>query len=266
MGESAQGAVSFPDHFSAVSDAYAAFRPRYPEALFDWLAEVAPRRSLVWDCATGTGQAARPLAQRFARVVATDASAKQISSAEPHPRIEFRVASAERSGLMEGSVDLVTAAQAVHWFDRPAFFAEVRRVSRPGAVLAIWTYSALRVESPSIQRILDDYYHRVVGAYWPPQRKMVEDGYRSLDFPFEEIPVPELEIAANLTLDALAGYVGTWSATQAYREARGEDPLPALVKELGAHWRPMQEIPVRWPLAIRAGRIDSGASSTETAT
>ena len=153
---------SFVDHFSVVSTVYARFRPRYPEALF-WLAQVAPGRELALDCATGNGQAAVGLAGHFARVIATDASAAQIEAAAATPRVEYRVAPAEASGLPDASCDLVCAAQALHWLDRPAFFAEARRVLVPGGVVAFWGYLRLRTGDAELDAELDRFHDVVVG-------------------------------------------------------------------------------------------------------
>jgi SAM-dependent methyltransferase len=247
----------FADHFSVVSEVYARFRPRYPEALFYWLAEVAPGRRLAWDCATGNGQAAIGLAGHFARVVATDASAAQIEVATPSPRIEYRIAPAEASGLPEQSCDLVAVAQALHWFDRPAFFAEARRVLVPGGVLAIWGYLRLRTGEVALDRELDRFHEEVVGPYWPPGRELIENGYRDVDFPFEALVAPPFAIAASLSLDALAGYFDSWSATDRYRRAVGSDPVPEFVAGLASAWG--AERPVRWPIALRAGRVPATA-------
>ncbi len=131
----------FHDHFSGVANRYADFRPHYPAALFDWLATLVPKDSLVWDCAAGNGQASYDLATRFAHVIATDASKEQIASATPHPKVEFRVAPAEQSGLADGSAGLITVAQAVHWFDLDRFWVEAKRVLKGGGLLAFWGYT-----------------------------------------------------------------------------------------------------------------------------
>lgn len=244
---------TFRDHFSGVAEGYARFRPGYPAALFAWLAERAPARRLAWDCATGSGQAALGLAEHFERVVATDASAEQVARAHPHPRVDFRVAPAERSGLGDGAADLVTVAQALHWFDVPAFFAEARRVLRPGGLLAAWCYGNPALPEPALERTLAAFYDGVVGPYWPPERRLILEGYATLDFPFREIEAPPLALEADLTLHGLAGYLRTWSATSRYVAVHGVDPVDGVVERLGADWGdPGTPRRVRWPLAFRA--------------
>lgn len=246
--------VAFKDHFSEGSDRYAAFRPRYPEALFDFVAGESPRRNLAWDCATGTGQSALGLAERFRRVVATDASGEQVAHAEPHPRVEYRVAPAEASGLEAGSADVVTVAQALHWFDLDAFYAEVRRVLGSGGLLAVWSYGLTRID-PAIDAIVTRFYGETVGPFWPPERRLVEDGYRSIPFPFSEVRCPDLAIERWMTLGELAGYLRTWSAVRRYVERHGHDPVVPLVDELGEPWGEVgARRLVSWPIRMRAGR------------
>ena len=246
---------SFADHFSRVAGAYAENRPRYPDGLFEWLAAIAPRRELAWDCATGNGQAALGLAPYFDRVVATDASAAQIAAAHPHPRVEYRVAPAEASGVAAGSVDLITVGQALHWFDRPAFYEEARRVLGPGGVVAAWTYGASSFDDPWLDAAHRAFYVDVIGPYWPAERALVETGYRDLEFPFEEIVPPDFDMTTEWPLATFLGYVGTWSAVSRFREARGEDPVPGLGRELAASWGdPAATRRIRWPLAMRVGR------------
>jgi SAM-dependent methyltransferase len=239
------------DHFSNVAPAYASCRPRYPETLFDYLTSLAPRTSVAWDCGTGTGQAAVPLASRFERVIATDISPAMVAQAELHPRVQYRVAAAHTSGLSGGSVDLATVAQALHWFDLEPFFAEVARVLRPGGVLAVWTYGRQRLDDPTLDEILDRFYQDAVGPYWPPERRHVESGYRTLPFPFPELPSPGFFLEERWTLRQLLGYIGTWSATERYREQVGHDPRPGLESELVARWGLESMRTVRWPVSLR---------------
>lgn len=246
--------MAFKDHFSAQSVSYARFRPRYPAALFDWLADVSPSRDLAWDVAAGSGQASVELAARFAQVVATEASAEQLAHAEARPNLTYRHERAERSSLGEASADLVTVAQALHWFDHPAFFAEAARVLKPGGVLAVWCYEVFEA-TPAIDAVVSRFYHDVVGPYWPPERRWIETGYADLVLPLPRVEAPAFEMALSWTLDELVGYLGTWSAAQRYRADRGSDPIPAVRAELAAAWGdPATERRVRWPLKVHACR------------
>jgi SAM-dependent methyltransferase len=244
----------FSDHFSRVALAYAACRPSYPEALFDYLAGLVPRRRLAWDCAAGTGQAAIPLAGRFDAVVATDISASMLAQAPAHPRVEYRVVPAESSGLSGASVDLVTVAQALHWLDLDVFYAEAARVLVPGGVLAAWTYGKQELDDPALQHQLSHFYGEVVGPHWPPERCHVEAGYQTLPFPFTDLDPPVFAIEEHWTLRQLLGYIGTWSATQRFREAVGYDPLVQLEQNLAPNWGDRSARRVRWPVALRVGR------------
>lgn len=246
---------SFRDHFAPVAASYAGFRPTYPQKLFAWLAALVPQHELAWDCAAGSGQASVDLAAFFEHVVATDASQAQIDTAPPHPRIEYRVAPAEASGLAASSVDLITVAQALHWFDLTGFYDEVRRVLRPTGVLAVWTYGVLSVEGAPVDARVQHFYYNTVGPYWPAERAHVENGYRSLPFPFAEIAAPPFSMKASWTLAELLGYFRSWSATGRFITANGADPVVALETELVPLWgAPEQRREVIWPLSLRVGR------------
>lgn len=246
------GSRGFKDHFSHGSDDYRRWRPRYPRELFAWLASEAPSTRLAWDCATGNGQAALGLAEFFDRVAASDASAAQVAAAEPHARITYEVAPAEASPLDGGSVDLVTVAQALHWFDLARFHAEVRRVLRPGGLLAEWGYGLADID-PRIDVAMRRFADRTVGRFWPPERALIESGYEGVPFPFERITTPAFLMTAHWDLDRLMAYLGTWSSVNGYRKEMGEDPLPAFREELAPLWGE-GEREIRWPLLLRVGR------------
>jgi ubiquinone/menaquinone biosynthesis C-methylase UbiE len=248
--------TEFNDHFSQGAADYSAFRPAYPDALFDWLSAHTVGHVLAWDCATGNGQAARGLAQHYEQVIGTDASAGQLAHALPHPRIQYRVAAAEHSGLADGTADIVTVAQALHWLPLAPFFEEVQRVLAPGGLVAVWGYGLPRASSAELDRELERFHDIIVGPYWPPERKMVEEEYRGVPFPFVEIAVPPFAIEQLMTRAGLEGYLRTWSATQRYRAARpDDDPVNQIAQVLGAEWPDPEEVRlVRWPMFVRAGR------------
>jgi SAM-dependent methyltransferase len=188
-------------------------------------------------------------------VLGSDASAKQVASATAHPRVRYRVAPAEVSGLEAGSADLVTVAQALHWLDLPRFYAEVERVLKAGGVLAVWTYTSPHLDEPELDAVLQRFNHETVGPSWPPERRLVEEGYRTLPFPFPELETPEFQIEHHWNLTHLLGYVSSWSATQRFMAQHGVDPVSALAGELAQRWGDV-EVPRRiwWPLPVRIGR------------
>lgn len=256
--------ADFKDHFSSASAGYAAHRPTYPARLVDELARISPSRERALDCACGTGQLSVLLAERFEDVIATDASAAQISQAQPRERVTYRTALAERSGLADGSVDLVTVAQAAHWLDLEKFYGEVRRVARAGAVVALITYGVLHVDGPA-DRDVQRFYHETIAPFWPPERRHVEDGYRSLPFPFPEVGIPPLAIEVAWTLDDLLGYINTWSAIRVAQAALGSNPADGLAAALGRVWGdPTVRRRVTWPLSVRAGHVHGLAATGST--
>lgn len=246
---------AFTDHFAPVAADYAGFRPTYPATLFAWLASIAPGRTLAWDCAAGSGQASRDLAVHFEQVIATDASAAQIAAATPCPGVEYRIAPAEVSGLPDAAVDLVTVAQALHWFDLDRFYAETRRVLKPCGILAVWSYGVLSVEGETANARAEAFYRDTVGPYWPPERRLVESGYRTLPFPFVEMAAPAFDMEAYWTLPELLGYFRSWSATGRYIAEQGHDPVSLLATELSPLWIPPNDRRrVTWPLTVRVGK------------
>jgi SAM-dependent methyltransferase len=246
--------TGFKDHFSGVAGAYRTFRPGYPPALFGWLAGLCPRRELALDCGCGNGQASVALAEHFAAVLAVDPGAEQVRHATAHPRVTYRVAPAEATGAPDGAVDLVVAAQALHWFEPARFWPEVRRVARPGAVVAAFTYGLLAVDGP-VDRVVGRLYHETLRGHWPPERAHVDDGYRSLPFPCEPIAPPAFALSERWGLARLLGYLATWSGVSARDRALGVDTLAEVAPALRAAWGEAEEKVVTWPLAVRAGRV-----------
>jgi len=244
--------MTFKDHFSKLAADYAKFLPRYPRELFEYLGNIAPSRQLAWDCGTGNGQASAGLATAFDRVIATDASEKQIANAQPHERVEYRTAPAESSGIASETVDLIMVAQALHWFDLDRFYDEVRRVLKKNSVLAASAYNLLHIE-PAIDEVINRYYYEVVGSFWLPERKLVEN-FAELLFPFHELDPPEFEMTAQWNLDHLVGYLGTWSSTQRFIAETDGDPLEQISDDLRTGWGdPQRTRKVRWPLTLRIG-------------
>ena len=247
--------MSFKDHFSRLAAPYATFRPRYPPEVFSYLAQLCRERHKVWDCACGNGQATLSLAAHFDAVIATDASQAQLAAAPAHPKVTYRAAPAEESGIETASVDLVTVAQALHWFDLDRFYSEVQRVLKSAGVVAVWTYGSLHVEGEQVDDPVQEFYHNIVGPYWPPERKFVEEGYRGLAFPFAEISPPPFNMEEHWDRSHLLGYLRTWSSIARYIDANGVDPVVALEQRLEPVWIDAKILrKITWPLSLRVGR------------
>ena len=244
----------FKDHFSAAASDYARFRPGYPPQLFEWLTSLCPQRQLALDVATGNGQAAVALAQHFEQVIASDASAAQLAQANPAANIDYRCEPAERSSLPDASVDLLVVAQALHWFDLEAFFDAAYGVLRRDGVIAVWCYGISLVE-PAVDQVFMRLYRGLLGPYWPPERKHVENGYAELPFPFERVESPRFNIELDLRLADYLDYLRSWSASQAWLRKHGEDPVLQIADDMAAAWGdPEHALRVRWPIHLKVGR------------
>lgn len=242
------------DLFSAQAAVYAAFRPVYPQALYDFLYGIAPAFGNAWDCGTGNGQVAVQLAKRFDHVFATDISTQQIAHAQPVENISYEVTRGEQTDLAAHSCDLVTVATAVHWFDFDAFYQEVRRVAKSGAILALWAYAPCTSDDVT-DKIIDHFHFHTVGAYWDSRREYVDELYRTLPFPFEELETPPFDIKVSWSQQQLEGYLHSWSAVQHYKKATGEDPVLLVSDKLNAAWGADTHKTFTFPLFMRAGIV-----------
>jgi ubiquinone/menaquinone biosynthesis C-methylase UbiE len=255
--------MTFRDHFSKLAEEYSRHRPTYPEEMFAYLASLAPGKELAWDCGTGNGQAAIGLARWFNRVVATDGSAEQLRQAAQHPRITYLAEQAEKTTIESGVVDLITAGTAVHWFDFDSFYSEVRRVSKEGALVAVWTYHLPVIET-RVDRWLEDFYRVKLAEHWPQRIEYLEKKYRTLPFPFEEIEAPPFSAVAEWDENCLIGFLSSWSASRRYIDVKGEDAFGGLMHELEEVWGKAGSRAIIWPLHFRIGRVRKQASLRST--
>jgi len=254
VGQAGKGKNDYMiDLFSKHSEQYAEFRPTYPEALYQFIFSQLNSFNAAWDCGTGNGQAARVLAGKFKNVFATDISAKQIEHAVKSDNIFYSVAGEEAS-LQDKSIDLITVAQAIHWFDLDKFYREVKRVAKPNAVIAIWGYSLLSINS-DIDVHLKHFYKNVVGPFWNKERKLIDEEYKTIPFPFEEIGSPAFEFSFEWTKDQLEGYLTTWSAVQKYIQTNQVNPVVKLMAETTSFWA-QDRLKVTFPLFLRLGRVN----------
>lgn len=243
------------DLFSGHAKLYAVFRPSYPRELYDFIYGNLQHHHAAWDCGTGNGQVARELAKHFKSVDATDISKTQLAEAIQHPNIQYQISPAEQTPFANNTFDLITVGQALHWIQLDKFYPEVKRVGKSGGLLAVWGYSILSI-NPAIDEILHHFYKKVVGPYWDKARRLVDEEYQTIPFPFEEIKTPRLYIKVSWDLNHLAGYLETWSATQKYITENKSNPVPPLLQKLKEHWRDDSEVKtIAFPLFLRLGRI-----------
>lgn len=246
--------ATYKDHFSGHAAEYQKFRPTYPDEMFAYFSSLTPRHEFAWDVATGNGQAAVSLARWYEQVIATDASEKQIASAQHVNNVSYQVSAAEKTPLPDNTIDLVTVAQALHWFDTALFFEEARRVMKPGGIIAVWFYKMLSV-TPAIDAVVETLYHDLVGDFWPEERQYIENDYADIVFPFKQITSPTFTMCARWNLSALRGYLSTWSAVQKYRAAHGSNPLEIISDQLTKTWGdPHQVRQVSWVIKPKLGQ------------
>jgi ubiquinone/menaquinone biosynthesis C-methylase UbiE len=242
------------DLFSGHANLYATFRPTYPEELYQFIFQFLNAKSVAWDCGTGNGQVAKRIAEGFEQVYASDLSESQIRHAVEIPNVTYYVCPAETTPFNDESFDLITVGQALHWFNVEKFYEEVRRVAKPGALLAIWGYGNITINE-TLDPVIQHLYSAVVGKYWDEARRHVETGYKHIPFPFEEIPSPAFYIKQDWTLQHLVGYLESWSATQRYIKEIKENPVPAVQQVLEKNWGEEQALAVRFPVFLRLAKV-----------
>jgi ubiquinone/menaquinone biosynthesis C-methylase UbiE len=241
------------DNFSTLSDIYVKYRPTYPQELFDFILNYVKNKQAAWDCGTGNGQAAKELARYFEKVFATDISQKQIDKAYQASNIFYSVQPAEQTNFPDDTFDLITISQALHWFQFDKFYAEVKRVAKPGAWIAAWTYTLPGI-SPAIDELINHHHYNRLGKYWDNERKYVDDNYTTLSFPFSEIQTPVFTIQLEWTLKELEGYLNSWSGLQKFIAANQFNPVDELIKQIQPYWE-KEKMKIVFPVYLRMGQI-----------
>jgi ubiquinone/menaquinone biosynthesis C-methylase UbiE len=242
------------DLFSSQSKAYAAFRPTYPDELYTFIYRRVKNFDVVWDCATGNGQAAQHLCKHFKKVLATDISQQQLDEAFTAPNIEYSLSKAEQTSFADQTFDLITVGQALHWINTDEFYKEVHRVSKPNGVIAVWGYSLLSVNE-FVDPLFNEFYHHKVGQYWDAARRLVETEYSTIDFPFHNKEEARFEIRVQWNREQFAGYLTSWSATQKFIKTNGQNPVPEFIKSIEHHWNADDVKEVRFPVFVKVGSV-----------
>ncbi len=242
------------DNFSRQSSLYAQYRPDYPPELFGYILSVVKNKNNAWDCGTGNGQSAIQLSKHFKNVIATDISEKQLQNAKQAPNIFYSVQAAEQTDIENDRIDLITVAQAIHWFDFEKFYAEVKRVAARQAVIAVWCYSLLSINE-EVDDIINDYHFNILENYWDSERKYVDDGYKNIPFPFERIETPIFFIEKNWSIEELEGYLNTWSALQKYVAEIDHNPVPGLIEKIRPYWGQAVHRKIIFPIHLLLGEI-----------
>ncbi|WP_443944976.1 class I SAM-dependent methyltransferase [Pedobacter sp. AW1-32] len=241
------------DNFSTQAAEYAIYRPTYPKELYDYLFSLVNNFNAAWDCATGNGQVARVLAENFNQVYATDISEKQLSQALKLPNITYKVESSEKANVPNSSFDLITVAQAIHWFNFEAFYAEVKRTLKPDGIFAVLGYGVMTIDH-DVDLVVHKLYETILGKYWDAERRYIEEKYQTIPFPFEEINAPHFDIKTTWNFDQLIGYLNTWSSLQHYKKTNDRNPLEYVMIELKEAWGNAAQKDVQFPILIRIGR------------
>jgi hypothetical protein len=242
------------DRFSSDSKGYATFRPGYPKELVDFVLAHTAARDRAWDCGTGNGQLAAMLAPHFKRVDATDISTHQLSQATALPNIHYSPQPAEKTDFPDGAFDLITVAQAIHWFDFERFYAEVKRVAKAHSMIAVIGYPLFSINS-QVDQVIHWLYYEILYDHWDKERRYLDEDYKTIPFPFTEIPAPRFESKYDWNFDQLIGYLNTWSAVKNYIKANGSNPLEIIAKDLQSAWGNETTHPAKFPMIVRLGKI-----------
>jgi len=242
------------DNFSNQAEQYAGFRPYYPKALYDFVFSHIKNFNTALDVATGNGQAASVLAEHFTKVFATDISQKQLDKAIQKENIIYSIEAAEKFSFQNDYFDLITVAQAIHWFDFDKFYAEVKRTLKDDGLMVVIGYGLIRINN-EVNAVIDHFYTNVIGSYWDKERKHVDEEYRTIPFPFIEIESPKLFIEYEWTLDHFVNYLGTWSAVQHFIKEHNSNPIDCdIMQSLQLVWDATEKKKISFPLFIKAGR------------
>lgn len=247
--------MSGKSEFSKQAADYAKYRPVYPAELYPYLKSVSPADELAYDAGTGNGQCAVALANHFKAVVASDLSREQIANAKTKANVTYTVSAAHESGIEARSVDLITAATAIHWFNFDLFYAECHRILKDGGVIAAWSYGWHQCEDPKITDLIQKIGKVILKDHWSPQPKLIWDNYSKIPFPFKEFSPPAFHQSLSWDMDELIGYLTTWSATQKYIDDKGTHPVDVVRRELATAWgNPEKKLQFDCPLIMRIGR------------
>ena len=240
------------DLFSSHAHQYAVFRPTYPKELYEFIFSKVNNFGTAWDAGTGNGQVARDLSKQFEQVIASDISAQQLEKAYQAKNI-FYFQTAETILFSNKRFDLICVAQAIHWFDREKFYSEVKRVAGPDSIIAVWGYGLLSI-NPEIDLITKDFYTNIIGPYWDKERKLVDEEYKTIAFPFSEIEVPTFAFSFHWTLTELQGYLNTWSSVQRYILENKTNPVETLIARIQPLWQ-LEKMEIKFPLFLRLGKV-----------
>jgi hypothetical protein len=244
------------DLFSAQAAGYARYRPGYPEELIQYVLSFVTGRQAAWDCATGNGQAAILLAPHFSRIEATDISDRQLAQAVQHPSIHYSQSPETQTTFEDNTFDLITVAQAYHWFSFDGFHQEATRVSRPGAIVAVWGYGLITTPDEQLEDRIRSFYTSTVGQYWDPERKYVDESYQTIPFPFTALPSREFNIHMQWSRIDLLGYLNTWSSVQHFIKANGYNPIGQWAETISPAWKAEETRQFTFPLFCRIGKVE----------